>query len=129
VTIAPWKARVTGITAPLAASVTCGQPATPTVAVAWPWTSTATVPAAVTPAQAHDGCPGQSTAALVTLLTRASPSPAVAMTSVSARSSGPGSASRPSATTMRSAYRAISPAPASGTQLVIFMSPAQDRHG
>src|SRR6516162_8019165 len=119
VTAVPVNVRLTGITESLAVSVTSWPPSTPTVATARPWTSTATPPSAVTPAQAHAGCPGQPSAARTALSTSARPSPAAAATSVSALSSGSGS--WPSVTATRSPYLATTPCPASGTHPAIFI--------
>ena len=79
--LAPVKVLVTGITESLAVSVTSPAPSTLTVATAAPWTSTAMPSSAVTPAQAHAGCPGQPSAARAAMRTRSLPSPAAAATS------------------------------------------------
>ncbi len=96
--LAPVKILVTGITESLAVSATSPAPSTLTVATAAPWTSTAMPSSAVTPAQAHAGCPGQPSAARAAMRTRSRPSPATAATSLSTPSNGSGSCPRLSVT-------------------------------
>src|SRR5690242_6998566 len=119
-TVAPANFLLTGITESLAVSVTSGPPSTRTAIIAWPWTSTATPPSAVAPAQAQAGCPWPPRAARAALSTRSPPSPPDAATSASALSSGSGPGPRPSVTATKAPFLAITPCPGSGTQLVIF---------
>src|ERR1700733_14726007 len=120
VTVAPLNFLLTGVTESPAVSVSSGPPSTRTVAIARPWTCTATPPSAMTPAQAHAGCPPQWRAARAALTTTSPPSRADAAASSSALSSGSGPGPRAAVTPTRPPNLAISPWPASGTQLVTF---------